>query len=171
MMSSITSEDLVAALVPEITFEAAHFRKESDRLYLSGFEIAALIGTGVVVSFLTGLFSGIKSGVNKHAHRLGEAIVDAGVAQLGRLLDRLGNIDAQRDDEIHTEIQRVQKELDEILEMPGLEDAASDDRIEVYQLESQEVAYYLERIGYPEEGRFERAERMVVRIRKEWYFV
>jgi hypothetical protein len=169
-MSSISSEDLVASLVPEMSFEASHYRKETDRLYLSGFEIAALIGTGVVVSFLSGLFDGIKRGINKHADKFGEAIVDGTVARLKGLIKKLGSIDDQRTDDIRSEVQGVQEDLDEILAMPGLEDAAGVDSVEVYQLEVHEITHYLEQVRYPEEGRVERAERMVARIRKEWHF-
>lgn len=168
-MSQSTSEEIVNALATEIGPDASYFRAESERLYLSGIEIATLIGTGVLLSFCVGLFEGVKKGVTKHAEKLGEDLVDSFVKRLKTLLERVSSIKPHKTDELLHEVDAVYHELDGIVLSQDVVEVVVDNSSELYSYEVQEVTRYLQQVGFPEGEALERAEILVVLIQREWH--
>ncbi len=168
-MNQSVTEEIVDALAVEIGPDASYFRTESERLYLSGVEIASLIGTGIFASFCVGLFEGIKKGVNKHAEKLGEDLVDLFVDKLKILLKRISSIKAEKLDELSHEVKDIHQQLDEIVLSKNVMEVVTKDSEELYPYEIKEVSRYLREVGFPEDEASERAEILVILIQREWH--
>jgi len=161
------SKDVVNALAAEIGPDAAYYRQEKDRLYLSGIEIATIIGTGVLISFCLGLFEGIKKGLSKQGEKLGEKLVNLSVEKLKGLLSEVDQVDTQKPEAIPNRLQEIHSQLDEAVDVPELIGAAGDEDPALHALEVHQIEYYLKRIGFPRDDASRRAEVLVVRIRRE----
>ncbi|MGB3786468.1 MAG: hypothetical protein WA949_00560 [Phormidesmis sp.] len=166
MIDSI-SKDIVYSLAAEIGPDAAYYRKESDRLYLSGIEIATVIGTGVFISFCMGLVEGIKKGFHKQGEILGENLVDSLVEKLRALLDEVRQIDPQHPGVVKSKLENIHAQVDSTINQPNLLASIISEAPAIHALEVKEIAFYLKESGFPEDEVEQRAELLVVRIRRE----
>lgn len=163
-----SSADIIANLTSEIGVESAYHRKEEDRLYLTGIEIAMIVATGVLTSFFVGLFEGVKKGVAKHSEKIGEHLVDTLLERLRGIRKQVTEIDAENVKEAVAKVRECQRRLDNIINEPLLEDLVNAESDELRRLEMNEVRLYLKEVGFPEDAVTDRAERLVLQIHIEW---
>ena len=168
------SRDLAYAVADEIGADVAYFRTRQgpskDRLYITGIEIAVLVGTTVLTSFCLGFVKRVSEEVGEE---LGSLTAEHVMDQLKKVYERLRGIDTETDDKSAKDIAReCQIELDEIIknELPRLDpDREIAEYLEVtHEYEILEVKTYLIESGFPEEKASQYAERSTVLIRREW---
>lgn len=167
-MQRISSPDIAEALVSEIATDASHFRTEKDRLYLSGIEIALIIATGALNSFVLGLFEGVKKGIQKQGEELGQHIIERLISRLRSIGSKIIGIDAQKGDEVLDELKQHQADIDEVINDPAVRKAVA--RLLAVQQSTavDEVQEFLKKVGYPQDTVQERAEQLTARILLEW---
>ena len=167
-MQGKNSSELIASLTSEIGVESAYYRKQKDRLYLSGIEIAMIVATGVFSSFFLGLFEGIKKGVSKKAEKFGEDLVDDFAKQLHEIRNKTITIDSEDTKEVVKILRIYQQDIDKIINNYFLEEVITNESDALYKFQVKEVAAYLKEIGFPNDVVADRAERFVLQIYVEW---
>jgi hypothetical protein len=163
-MQNKNSSELIATLTSEIGVESAYYRKEKDRLYLSGIEIAMIVATGVFSSFFIGLFEGIKKGISKKAEKLGEDLIDSFVKQLQEIRKKTTTIESENTKDITKQIRSYQQDIDKIINNDIWQEALFDESQVLHGFQVEEVKAYLKEIGFPSDIVSDRAERLVLQI-------
>jgi hypothetical protein len=167
-MQRISTPDIAEALVSEISTDASHFRTEKDRLYLSGIEVALIIATGALNSFILGLLEGAKKGIQKQGDQLGRQIVEGLIHRLRSIANKIIHIDAQKGDEVLDELKEHQADIDEIINDPAVRKEATPLLHEGRSIALDEMQGFLKKIGYPQDIVQERAQQLAARILSEW---
>jgi len=167
-MAKRESSFIVANLTSEIGIDASYYRKEHDRLYFSGIEIATILGTGVLSSVLIGFLNGIKKSIEEHAEQLGKDLMDSLIERLKRIREKVRAIDASDPEVAMKQVKGQQRELDDIINLPTVESLAMDESEDLKKAQVLEVLSYLRDVGYPPDMLEERAEHLVVRVQREW---
>lgn len=160
----LIADDLAADIG---AIDASHYRKDADRLYLSGFEIALVVATGVITSFAIGVFKGIKGKAEKYGIQIGEKLVDSAVAKLGALRHELKTIDAQNSGQIVPQVQKIQDEVASIVDGTEFRKLAPIQENEIARVEVEEVTLYLREVGYPEDTIDTQAQYLTLRVRTQ----
>lgn len=157
---------IVGSVAADIGSDAAYVRKDKKRLYLTGIEIAALVATGVLTSFLIGVFTGVKKRVSEVGEGVGGAAVDAALERLFGIQARTKDEADDSKEDLVAAVSELKAELSEITRQPVYQE------IHIYfHLHSAEasdqVALYLKDIGYPPDAAVPRSRQLVDRIEKE----
>lgn len=160
-------ENIVDSLALEIGPDASYYRTESERLYLSGIEIATVVATGVFISFCIGFFEGIRKGISKHAEKLGEDLVDSSIDRLKVLLAEINEANQKKQEPYHI-AQQTHSKVNNIITSENVLRLDLEKSKEFYPYELQEVAAYLRKVGFPEDEVLERAEVLIVLVQSEW---
>jgi hypothetical protein len=167
-MASRNTQLIVSHLASDIGVDASHFRKERDRLYITGIEIAILIAVGVLTSFLTGLFNGVKKRLNQYGEVLGEQLVDEILGQLTGISDRLAKIDPQESEAAKKDLDEIRSELDTIFNRPELDKLTAAQLQDLRDMACDEVKSYLRRNGFPEATAVDDAQILSDRVIDDW---
>jgi hypothetical protein len=167
-MQRISTSEIAEALVSEISTDASHFRKEEDRLYLSGIEIALIIATGALNSFVLGLFEGARKGIQKQGEELARHLVEGLISRLKAIGSKIVHIEAKKGDEVLGELKKIQTEIDDVIN----ESAVRKETTRLLQDQQaralDEMKDFLKKVGYPQDTIQERAEQLVARLLSEW---
>lgn len=164
-MSAFASKEAANRLTAEIGPDASFLRTEKDRLYLSGFEIAGIIATGVIVSFCKGVFEGIKKRIGEYGEKLGEKTVDFVAAKVKALLGQVERIDTKNPEAIPEQLAPIYTEIDQLLQDTALSSILDSSYEELNTEIVAEVKEYLFHVGYPDDIVEERAIYLVRRVR------
>jgi hypothetical protein len=161
------SSFIIAKLTSEIGIDSSYYREEPDRLYLSGVEIATIIGTGVFSSFVIGYLDGIRKGIVKHSVELGEKTVDKFVELLVRIREKIKAIDESKPQLAMKQAKECQQEIDEVINHHDFDGLEADGSESLRSSEISEIVVYLKVVGYPPDKVEERAERLADLIKQE----
>ncbi len=167
-MQRIITSEIAETLVSEISTDASHLRKEEDRLYLSGIEIALIIATGALNSFVLGLFEGAKKGIKKQGEKLGQHVVEGLISRLRSIGSKIVHIDDKKGDEILGHLKKYQTEIDKVINDPAVRKETTLLMQDQQASALDEMQDFLKKIGYPQDSVRDRAEQLVARIRSEW---
>src|ERR1700747_1130112 len=86
---------VISDLADDIGVEASYFRREEDRLYLTGIEIVLLVATGGFSNFLTGILNGAKKSARK-VWRTYEQAMDELVKRADLLRSKIQSIESAK---------------------------------------------------------------------------
>lgn len=157
---------LVGAIAADIGSDAAYVRKDKKRLYLTGIEIAALVATGVLTSFLIGVFNGVKKRVEEIGEGVGARAVDIALERLTGIQTRTKEEADDSKEDLVAAVSELKTELAEITRQPIYQEMHVHFHLHSAQA-SDEVALYLKDIGYPPDAVVPRSRQLVTRIERE----
>ena len=160
MASSLS--DLVDDVALGLGPEAPYFREKSDRLYLSGVEIALAIAVGLTSSYLSGLYKGAKKKLASRGEADGEHLVDAALRRLTEIRNKITG--ARTAPDASQLISQAQHELIESASIDEMKALAADAD---NSLVLEEVKAFLIEVGYPHDLVSARAPELVEEIRSE----
>jgi hypothetical protein len=156
---------IIDDLASDLGTDTQYFRRDEDKLYLSGIEIALVVATGLVTSYLIGIYRGAKKRVGEIGEKTGAKLVDETVEKLMRLRDRVLGVKADKAKEVFPEVRAIQADLADTIDLSetrALLEQSTDQEIVLI-----EIRAYLTRIGYPSDIREERAHEFVARLRQD----
>lgn len=157
-MANIFVKEIVNDLASELGPQASFLRKEEDRLYLSGIEIALVIASGILASFLAGVVKGIQSALKAKGEKLGQEIVDYALKRLETLIDNVSNLS---DGNTEQETERTQSELQQLMDSFAEKGLLDDATTAVPQV-TEQIVLYLSKIGFPSDSVEEVTRQSVV---------
>jgi hypothetical protein len=164
------TDTIIDDLAPDLSMDTSYYRRDTDKLYLSGYEIASLIATGIVTSFIFGVYKGVKDKVGALGERFGAHVTEQVIDGLMKIRDRLNGLHSEGSMDILPRIQNVRNDLDLLVPVGDIQHLLNIDRDneQTITIELEEVKTYLERIGYPDYLVSDRAKELVVRLRREF---
>jgi len=168
MESRKSSTEIIGVLTGEIGVDASYVRKEQDRLYLTGIEIALIVATGVLSSFLMGLFEGLKKGAKEQGEKIGKELIDSIFEKLRGITEKARKIEFTKKVEAAAQAKALQDQLDEVINDPRLKFLKRSVLDEFHVSIVAEVSIHLRQTGFPEHVVKERAERLVQRLVEVW---
>lgn len=157
---------IVGAVAADIGSDAAYVRRNKKRLYLTGIEIAALVATGVLTSFLIGVFTGVKKRVGEVGEGVGEAAVDAALERLFGIQTRAKQETDDTKEDLVSVVTELKAELSEVTRQPVYQEIHIHFHLHSSEA-SDQVALYLADIGYPSDVAAARSRQLVERIERE----
>lgn len=166
----IPSDELVDLVAVEIGADISYARfrdgDPGDVNYLTGIEIAILVGTGVLSSYLLGV---VKGAAGKLGEKTGGLIADKIIDKLKQIRNRVDAANVQDSQAAMETAKSQQLELDNLIrEMPpqlAASAAEPSSREEII-----EISTYLVHWGFPDDKSVVVAERIASRIRTESSF-
>lgn len=168
-MASLTSI-IIDDLAPDLSMDASYYRKDTDKLYLSGYDIASLVATGIVTSFIVGVYKGVKDKIGTYGEKFGAHVTQQVIDGLHKICDQLNGLRTSGAMDVLPKIQTLRSDLDLLVPADDVKYLLTNDNNSEASviIELAEVKIYLKNIGYPDYLIPERANELVVRLRREF---
>lgn len=150
------TRDIAREIATDIGPDATHIRSELDRLYITPFEIALVIATGIISSFLLGVLEGAREQARESGKALGKQAVLACIERLKGLLGRMAVTPELKDSTIsdaHVELDAVRSEL-QLEWMVLIKDPGNIERA------TTAIVAYLEASGFDRDTAKQRADEL-----------
>jgi sugar-specific transcriptional regulator TrmB len=170
MAALVDSENLARVAYRQLGDDVLQVRlttDEADRRYLTGIEIALIIGTQIVIQFWKGFVKGAKKRIRASGERAGEQAASLIFDQLDKTLERWRSLPER---ELPDFARDTAKELDTAVqrEVADLSDADFSKRLgDTRKDQTESIASYLRGLGFSVEEADAHADEIVRKLQLE----